>query len=101
MKGIDLYKGDCLEVMDEMISKQVQVDCIITDPPYGMSYKSTLEKHRPIINDDNLNWLEPFAEKAFKILKDIRLSVTFECSFALINIYNHFILRTVVSKEVV
>jgi site-specific DNA-methyltransferase (adenine-specific) len=67
---IRLYKGDCLDVMDKLISKNVQVDCIITDPPYGMSYKSTLERHRPIINDNNLNWLEPFAEKAFKLLKD-------------------------------
>ena len=32
---IDLYKGDCLEVMDELIAKGVVVDAIITDPPYG------------------------------------------------------------------
>jgi DNA modification methylase len=28
-----LYKGDCLEVMDELIEKGVVVDSIITDPP--------------------------------------------------------------------
>ena len=32
---IDLYKGDCLEVMDELIAKGVVVDAIICDPPYG------------------------------------------------------------------
>ena len=32
---IDLYRGDCLEVMDELIEKGVVVDSIITDPPYG------------------------------------------------------------------
>ncbi len=32
---IDLYKGDCLEVMDELIEKGVVVDSIICDPPYG------------------------------------------------------------------
>ncbi|MCD6432419.1 MAG: site-specific DNA-methyltransferase [Sulfurimonas sp.] len=32
---IDLHKGDCLEVMDELIAKGVMVDAIITDPPYG------------------------------------------------------------------
>ena len=32
---IDLYKGDCLEVLDELIAKGVVVDSIITDPPYG------------------------------------------------------------------
>ena len=30
-----LYKGDCLEVMDKLISEGVKVDAIITDPPYG------------------------------------------------------------------
>jgi len=33
--GIDLYNGDCLEIMDYLISKGVTVDTIITDPPYG------------------------------------------------------------------
>lgn len=32
---IDLYNGDCLEVMDKMIADGVIVDAIITDPPYG------------------------------------------------------------------
>ena len=30
-----LYKGDCLEVMDELIEFEVKFDAIITDPPYG------------------------------------------------------------------
>jgi site-specific DNA-methyltransferase (adenine-specific) len=30
-----LYLGDCLEVMDKLIEQGVQVDCILTDPPYG------------------------------------------------------------------
>jgi len=33
--GISLYNGDCLEVMDYLISQDVTVDAIITDPPYG------------------------------------------------------------------
>ena len=32
---IDLYKGDCLQVMDELIARGVVVDAIICDPPYG------------------------------------------------------------------
>ena len=31
----ELYNGDCLEVMDRLIEQGVQVDCILTDPPYG------------------------------------------------------------------
>ena len=33
--GIDLYNGECLEVMDYLISQNITVDAIITDPPYG------------------------------------------------------------------
>lgn len=32
---IDLYNGDCLEIMDKLIEKGIIVDAIITDPPYG------------------------------------------------------------------
>ena len=30
-----LYQGDCLEVMDELISLGIKFDCIISDIPYG------------------------------------------------------------------
>ena len=33
--GVDLYHGECLAVMDELIQRGVKVDAIITDPPYG------------------------------------------------------------------
>ena len=33
--NINLFNGDCLEVMDKLISDGVVVDAIITDPPYG------------------------------------------------------------------
>lgn len=32
---IQLFNGDCLEVMDELIEKGVKVDMILCDPPYG------------------------------------------------------------------
>ena len=35
MSKIELYNGDCLEVMDRLIEQGVKVDAIITDPPYG------------------------------------------------------------------
>lgn len=37
MDGIELYKGDCLQVMQELIDKGVKVDMILTDPPYGIT----------------------------------------------------------------
>ncbi len=35
MSKIDLYHGDCLEVMDELIAQGIKVDAVITDPPYS------------------------------------------------------------------
>ena len=35
MNRYELYKGDCLEVMDKLIKEGVKVDCILTDPLYG------------------------------------------------------------------
>ena len=29
-----LYKGDCLEVMDQLIEQGIEVDAVICDPPY-------------------------------------------------------------------
>lgn len=33
--SIKLYKGDCLEIMDDLIADNIVCDVIITDPPYG------------------------------------------------------------------
>ena len=30
-----LYHGDCLEIMDKLIAEGIEVDMILTDPPYG------------------------------------------------------------------
>lgn len=35
MGDMQLYNGDCLEVMDRLIKQGIKVDAIITDPPYG------------------------------------------------------------------
>ena len=37
MVQIDLYNGDCLEVMQQLIDKNIKVDAVIADPPYGMT----------------------------------------------------------------
>ena len=33
--SISLYHGECLSVMDELIAKNIKIDAILTDPPYG------------------------------------------------------------------
>ena len=35
MSDVKLYNGDCIDVMNQLISEGVKVDAVITDPPYG------------------------------------------------------------------
>ena len=60
MNDIQLYHGDCLEVMDKLIEQEVKVDAIITDPPYG----TTACKWESVIPFDEM-W-----EKLLKLIKD-------------------------------
>ena len=77
-----IYNNDCLDVMAKMANSSV--DLIITDPPYGINYKSnkqncdtrqekTIKKDRSeyfdqIIGDSDipLDWLS----EAYRVLKD-------------------------------
>ena len=67
-----LYHGDCLEVMDKLIEEGVKVDAIITDPPYGIEFKSNhrKEKYNKIKNDDSLEFLDEYLKKSYDLLKD-------------------------------
>ena len=47
--GIDLYRGDCIEVMAELADLEVAADAVVADPPYGIALRS--RKHRRIAND--------------------------------------------------
>lgn len=38
-----LYNGEALEIMDKLINEGVKVDCIITDPPYGVLNKKSFK----------------------------------------------------------
>lgn len=67
-----LYHGDCLEIMKELINEGVMVDAVITDPPYGMEFQSNhrKEKHIKIENDDNLDWLDDYINSINALLKN-------------------------------
>lgn len=71
-----LHHIDCLEFMRGMVERGEKVDCIITDPPYGISYKTNYRNNKnhkfcsEIANDDNLNFLDDFLELSKKILND-------------------------------
>ena len=62
MSDIQLFHGDCLEVMDNLIQQGIKVDAIITDIPYG----TTRCKWDSVI---------PF-EEMWKRIKEIRKPTT-------------------------
>ena len=71
-KPYELYKGDCLEVMDRLIKEGVTVDVIITDPPYGINYVCGFRKKKydEIKGDDGVTFLHKYFRKCYDLLKD-------------------------------
>lgn len=79
-KPYELYKGDCLEVMDKLIEQDVKVDCIITDPPYkitargnggnsgGMFQKKEVNNGK-VFETNNLE-IEDWLPKLYEVLKE-------------------------------
>lgn len=68
-----IYHGDCIKGMQQIESGGV--DLILTDPPYGISYKTGMRKddHKfthVILNDSNLDIIEPYMYECFRILKE-------------------------------
>ena len=54
MADFELYNGDCLELMERIPDKSV--DLVLCDPPYGIDYQSSrridkTKRHPKIIND--------------------------------------------------
>ena len=68
-----LIHGDCLEIMNKIEDKSVSL--ILTDPPYGMNYRSNrrvaTEKFEKIKNDIDISNLIPeYLKQCYRILKD-------------------------------
>ena len=70
-ENVNLFNGDCLEVMDRLITLGVKVDAIITDPPYGISLtpqrKNGKFKDTKVLNDENINIIKEFLQRAEKL----------------------------------
>ena len=66
---IDLYNGDCLEVMKQI--PDGSVDLILCDPPYGMNYQSNYRKvkHKKIDSDLDISILKNNIKELDRVLK--------------------------------
>lgn len=76
MSKINLYKGDCLDVMNRLIDKGIKVDAIIADIPYGTTacawdsvipFEDMWDRCNIIVKDDSspilLFGVEPFTSE--------------------------------------
>ena len=73
--SIELYNGDCLEVMKNI--PDGSVDLVLTDPPYLCDYSRHDSKSRfskKIANDENNSanegMIERYLQECFRIMKD-------------------------------
>jgi len=67
---------------------------VLTDPPYGMSYKSNRRvvktKFQKISNDDELSWLGKFYSECYRVLKE-NTSIYCFCSWHQIDTFKPLI----------
>ena len=65
MSQIDLYEGDCLEVMKSFDDSSI--DAIITDPPYGVNFKNDFyDDSVDSVMENMPKWFEQW----YRLLKD-------------------------------
>ena len=71
-----VYKMDCIKGLQEMLQGGVQADCIITDPPYFINYKSNHRHNKDhkfcktIQNDNNPQLIIDLMPLLYEVLKD-------------------------------
>lgn len=95
---IDLYNGDCLEVMDKLIVGGVKVDAIITSPPYnfGINYGDYKDDKD---FSEYFNWLDVCFDKFVKILKSSgRLIINIQPMFSSYQPTHHIISSMLLKK---
>lgn len=80
-----LYCADCLEIMKQM--PDGCVDLVVTDPPYGVSYKQSGEIY---MVGDTINLFPYFLPKIRKLLKDDGAVYIFSSTTKLVDVLPQF-----------
>lgn len=71
-----VYNMDCIELMREMEMQGIKVDCVITDPPYLIDYKTGMRNDKnhkfckTILNDNNPDLIAEYIRLCYSIMKD-------------------------------
>ena len=88
--------------MDKLIAEGVKVDAVITDPPYGINFRSNYrgKKYNKIENDNNLDFLDLYLSKCYRILKQDSAIYCF-CSWHNIDIFKSVFERYFKLKNII
>lgn len=76
IKRNTIYKTDCLAGLHKMLQEGVLVDCVITDPPYLINYKTNHRQDKDhqfckaIQNDNNPQLIIDIMPLLYAVLKD-------------------------------
>ncbi len=81
-----IHNENCMKTMVKMPDESI--DLIVTDPPYGMNFRSNHrgKRYKNIYWDNNLDWLEGWAEESHRVLSDSSHMYVF-CSFHNVDIF--------------
>ena len=98
MGKINLYNDNCLTILDTLLKSGCKVDCIVTDPPYLIAYKTSWRKDKThkfcheIDNDrpSDTELIKNFIEKSFQLLKDNSAFYCF-CSWKTSDIFKNLL----------
>jgi site-specific DNA-methyltransferase (adenine-specific) len=81
-----IYCGDCLDILK--LADNESVDLVITDPPYGMSFRSNYrkEKYEHIANDDGVDWVWDMVSLLDRVMKP-NTHLYWFCSFHNVDVF--------------
>lgn len=68
MNNINLYNGDCLDIMQQLIEEGIKVDAIITSPPYNLNIEYNSYNDN-ISLEDYIQWCNKWIGECVNILK--------------------------------
>jgi site-specific DNA-methyltransferase (adenine-specific) len=90
-----VYHQDCIAGMREMVTAGQQVDCVITDPPYLINYKTNMRDYEhkfkhAILGDSDPELIREYFDLCYKLLKQDKALFTF-CDIDKIDVFKQFL----------
>ena len=81
-----IINADCIDILKQLPDKSI--DCVLTDPPYGMDYQSArrTDKYNKIDGDNDLKWLPSFLEELKRVSKENSIWYIF-CSWHKVDVF--------------